>query len=482
MKILVCLLFSISIATAQPLQLHPDNTHYFLYKGTPAVLITSGEHYGAVLNLDFDYDVYLETLQNDDLNLTRLFTGSYVEKLGAFGIQHNTLAPAENKFLAPWARSDTPGYINGGNKFDLDAWNKDYFARLHDFIAKASQRGVIVEVVFFSSIYTDSNWRYCPMHPDNNINTLPPLDRQLIHTLDNGPYLRYQEALVKKIVQELNDYDNIYYEIQNEPWADQSDSAGMILEHLLDDNLSSPWQNRIDLAAAASLAWQRLIAGKISDQEKSLPKKHLIAQNYCNFKHPLIHVDSSISVINFHYALPEAVTLNYSRQRPVAFDESGFAGSEPAAYRRQAWRFILSGGAVFSGLDYSFYPGHEKGDGELSGPGGGGPELRRQLSVLRRFIQRFDLSRLKPDCTSILHHPGLYANVLSTPGEQCAAYFEGRGNGTLVCSLPANSYRVTWFNVISGQEIASQMIHTKGQSVEIAVPSFQGEIAMEIRI
>ena len=39
----------------QPIQLHPENPHYFLWRGQPTVLITSGEHYGAVLNADFDY-------------------------------------------------------------------------------------------------------------------------------------------------------------------------------------------------------------------------------------------------------------------------------------------------------------------------------------------------------------------------------------------------------------------------------------------
>jgi hypothetical protein len=40
---------------AQPISLHPQNPHYFLFKGKPTILITSAEHYGAVLNADFDY-------------------------------------------------------------------------------------------------------------------------------------------------------------------------------------------------------------------------------------------------------------------------------------------------------------------------------------------------------------------------------------------------------------------------------------------
>jgi len=40
---------------AGPIALHPDNPHYFKWRGKAAVISTSGEHYGAVLNLDFNY-------------------------------------------------------------------------------------------------------------------------------------------------------------------------------------------------------------------------------------------------------------------------------------------------------------------------------------------------------------------------------------------------------------------------------------------
>ena len=66
-------------APAAPISLHPANPHYFLLRGKPAVLITSGEHYGAVLNLDFDYGKYLDALAADGLNYTRTFSGAYVE-------------------------------------------------------------------------------------------------------------------------------------------------------------------------------------------------------------------------------------------------------------------------------------------------------------------------------------------------------------------------------------------------------------------
>ncbi len=62
-------LLAVDTACTTPLALHPDNSHSFLSREKPTVLITSGEHYGAVLRLDFDYVKYLGTLAADELNL-----------------------------------------------------------------------------------------------------------------------------------------------------------------------------------------------------------------------------------------------------------------------------------------------------------------------------------------------------------------------------------------------------------------------------
>jgi hypothetical protein len=115
----ICLSSLLVIACARsypPLGLHPENPHYFLFRGKPTVLIGSTEHYGAVLNLDFNYVTYLDELAAKNLNVTRTFSGIYHEPQGAFGIEKNTLAPAKGKLICPWARSDQSGFLNGGNK------------------------------------------------------------------------------------------------------------------------------------------------------------------------------------------------------------------------------------------------------------------------------------------------------------------------------------------------------------------------------
>ena len=130
----VCLLSACSSPELpKPLSINPQNPHYFLFRGKPAVLIGSTEHYGAVMNLDFDYVTYLNEIAASGLNVTRTFSGAYVEPGGAFGIKKNTLAPAPEKFICPWLRSTEPGYANGGNKFDLSEWDEAYFSRLKGF-------------------------------------------------------------------------------------------------------------------------------------------------------------------------------------------------------------------------------------------------------------------------------------------------------------------------------------------------------------
>lgn len=324
-------------SAGDPIRLHPSNPHYFLYDQNPTVLITSAEHYGAVVNADFDYATYLQTLHDAGLNYTRIFTGTYVEVPGSFGIQHNTLAPTTGRFLAPWKRTDQPGPFHGEPKWDLDQWNEDYFDRLRDFISTALAKGVVVEVTLFCSTYQDAYWKRNPQNPSNNLSGLDDKVTRLNSlTLADPKLTAIQTELVQKIVRELNPYDNVIYEIQNEPWSDHGQNATRILRTLDPKPGQESWFKWAVVADEASLAWQKVIAQTIVNTEATLPKQHLIAQNYSNFKTSLRDVDANVSILNFHYAWPEAVVMNLGWRRPIGFDESGFAGSDDVTYLDQA--------------------------------------------------------------------------------------------------------------------------------------------------
>ena len=219
--------------TDTPVQLHPQNPHYFLFHGKAMALIGSGEHYGAVFNGDFDYHKYLQTLEAEGMNYTRLFGGSYVEMPAkSFGILRNDLAPAPGRFVAPWARTDTAGYAGGGNKFDLSKWNPEYFQRLHDFLEEANRRGVVVEITLFSSQYADVQWNLSPFKRENNVNSTDEIDWKKLNTLENGNILGYQERYTRKLVREASTYPNVIFEIANEPWSDRPVLANVVNPYL----------------------------------------------------------------------------------------------------------------------------------------------------------------------------------------------------------------------------------------------------------
>jgi hypothetical protein len=468
-----------NIPESGPIQLHPENPHYFLYKGEPLVLLTSAEHYGALLNLDFDYKKYLNTLGAEGMNYTRIFTGTYFEIPDeSFSITYNTLAPEKNRVITPWAIVIDD--LSGKYRYDLSTWNEAYFERLKDLMTVAEENNVIVEVTLFSSIYRDEHWAISPQNPGNNINITHEINRFDAQTLNNGTLLEFQDKFVRKMVKELNEFDNFFFEIQNEPW---SDHQVPVLNLVNKENLPDPsdWSYNAHLADENALNWQKKIASFIVEEEQNLTKKHLIAQNYVNFKVPIPSVEDNISILNFHYNWPESVIWNYGYNKVIGFDESGFAGPEDKVYRKQAWRFILSGGGLFNNLDYSFFSGYEDGTLENDAPGGGSVSLRKQLKILSDFIHSFDLVLLKPDYSSIVHAPGLIPYVLSNPGNEYAIFLQSVTDASVIqANIPSGKYNVKHMNTVNGEVLKEETIQVAGDVTEIKIDIPERELALSI--
>jgi hypothetical protein len=401
------------IEVPKPVQLHPENPHYFLYKDKPIILIGSTEHYGAVLNMDFDYQPYLDELQSDGLDLTRTFSGVYSETQTAFGITKNTLAPLPGRYICPWARSTTPGFSNEGNKFDLNRWDDAYFARLKDFVRQAAQRNIIVELVLFCTFYEDSQWNLCPLNAINNINDIGNVPRAEVNTMLHPELTLVQDRMVQKILLELNEFENIYFEVCNEPYF-----------------------------ASVTKDWQDHIIETIVNTESQLSTRHLIAQNFTNGSMQIADPNPQVSIFNFHYAIPDAAALNYGFNKAIGDDETGFAGTADAAYRIEAWNFILSGGATFDHLDYSFTIDHENGSYQFPAtqPGGGGASMRSQLKILHDYIKNFNFIKMMPTPEVLKGGlaEGVTGQVLAEPGKAYAAYFAKRQGGDVNFALRWN--------------------------------------------
>lgn len=438
-----------------PLQLHPDNPRYFMFQGKPAVLITSGEHYGAVLNLDFDFHPYLDELKRCGFNLTRTFSGTYREIPGSFKIRDNTLAPKEGRFRCPWAKE--------GAKFNLDRFDPEYFRRLREFVAEAGRRGIVVEYVLFCPLYEDDLWSVNPMNVKNNVNGVGNVPRTEVYTLRHAGLLDRQLAFVRKAVTELNSFENVYFEICNEPYF-----------------------------GGVTLDWQRRVAETIKTAESGLPVKHLIAQNIANDKAEVKDPDPAVSIFNFHYASPPVtVEMNWRLNKPIGFDETGFKGTADRVYRRQGWEFMLAGGAVFSNLDYSFTPDHEDGTAKVEDPtpGGGGPELRKQLGVLKRFMDGLDLVRMTPvrEGVQVLEPKGANSRVWALAdkkGETFAAYVPDGPEVALGVQVREGAYRIEWIDPRDGKVLGTDRATSRGKAagtLHVRSPRFAEDVVLRIR-
>lgn len=454
---------------AGPMALHPDNPHYFVWRGEPTMLITSGEHYGALLNLDFDYVKYFDALKKDGLNHTRTFSGAYREIPSSFGITDNPLAPKPNRYICPWARSDRPGYYDGGNKFDLTRWDAAYFERLKDFMTQADRRGIVVEYTLFCPMYRDELWQACPMSAANNVNDIGKCKREEVYTLEQKDLLAVHIAMTRKVVNELREFDNLYYEICNEPYF-----GGVTRE------------------------WQDKIVETIVDAEKDFSAKHLISMNIANGRAKVETPNPAVSIFNFHYCVPpDTVAMNYGLNKVIGENETGFRGKHDVLYRTEGWDFLIAGGALYNNLDYSFTPKHPDGTFlTYKSPGGGSPELRKQLLILKQFLYGFDFVKMRPDESVIRKvSPDLSARALVERGKAYAVYLHvpipkkpkdigavvnRKVKAQLTVNLPAGNYEAEWINTKTGQTASKDAFRHQGGDRKLNSPMFAADIALRV--
>jgi len=91
---------------AQPVRLHSRQPLTNRVSGKPTVLITSGEHYGAVLIWISITVRYLDTLRSDGLNLHANIRGQLPGGPRFFNSKAIRSLPQPTRFIAPWLRSE----------------------------------------------------------------------------------------------------------------------------------------------------------------------------------------------------------------------------------------------------------------------------------------------------------------------------------------------------------------------------------------
>jgi len=451
------------------------NPHYFQYKGKEILLITSAEHYGAVISKKFDYVKYFDALAEYGLNYTRIYPGALIEPEGMW-LPEDNLAPGRN-LIAPWARSDVDGYIAGGNKFDLNKWDLEYFVRLRDFLKEANKRDIIVEICFFNC-QPASCWKYSPLYKDANIQGIGTCDNVAFQTLDDEPLVREQLKYIEKIIIETNEFDNVIYEFVDEP------TLALTPSHKVYQWISK----MIDTAVEA---------------EEKLPKKHMLAQQLeigVDFA-----PDDRVALIVTQYILLSSRQIGgvpalancYCYNKPIELNETAYVPSwydreHTAISRLESWEFMVGGGAGFNQLNGYFVTSNPAGEN------GNNHRIMRGFKNLRAFLESFDYVRMTRDNTTLRSISiGSNVNMISEKGKQYAIYIHhsfpnGGGMGTfyepsygeyapkITLRLEKGDYTVTFIEPETLNVLKEEKISSGGEDTELVCPAHTLDLAVKI--
>jgi hypothetical protein len=274
-----------------------------------------------------------------------------------------------------------------------------------------------------------------------------------------------QQALVRKVVSELKEFDNVYYEICNEPY----ERPGLTKE------------------------WNDAMIAAIVDAEAPLPSKHLIAQNLAQGSLMASDLNRHVSILNFHAPPADTVRLNYGINRIIACDETGGSDRSDRKYRTEGWSLILAGAGVYDHLDFSYTPVREDGTAALLAgtPGGGGPELRKQLQILKEFVEGFDFIKMVPNESVIKERqirgldsqPEAMATVsaLVQVGAAYAIHINGGIQAKLVLDLPAGTYQIEWINTKTGKVDLGETASHAGGNRTLVSPAYLEDIALRVK-
>lgn len=483
---------------AIPVRVHPDNPKCFLFRGKPMVFLTATEHYGSVMNRPFHFERYLADAASKGIAYTRLFL--LFRELQSAQNPYSTCKPESPDYIAPFLRTGPGKALDGELKYDLNQWNPEFFQRLQQFLDLASKYGIVVELTLLSNVYEPLVWELNPLHADNNISGTEKIAWPDFITARNAKILEVQKRYVRKIVEVTKRYDNVFYEICNEPGGNLQGNSS---------NAQPPEVNR----------WQMQLLDVIRDAEKDMPHKHLVAGQEAYNDNPAIQpCDSSFSslrfdIVNIH-PLPNAAYRGkiyhmgdfmskqlklrtildycldtYHEAKPLNFDEDNVASAykDYEAWtidRKRAWVTLFSG-AHYDVIDFSITIYTETGTDSSQ------KYLRSWFKHLSAYMRSVDIVKGKPIANWLKEKP---ANVLeatfAVAGNDYSIYLADEREltdknagmpirGNIRFDLPVGSYELRTYSPETGLYSPGIKING-GKNLQYTLLEFRGDLVVRI--
>ncbi len=434
-----------------PLVVSSKNPRYFEDSSSGKIVYLTGTHTwnnfqdrGSPVKI-FDYNAYLNFLQEKNMNFIRLWTW-------------------ENPRWGPWSSDDNywtepmpymrtgPGIaLDGLPKFNLDLWNEEYFNRLVSRVEQAWQRGIYVSIMLFCGCSignrdwpeTDSKtgkppknpWDSHPFNYANNINGVngdPDGEGQGWRTRDVTlkDVLERQKAYVRKVIDTVNRYDNVLYEIANE----------------------DPFDTR---------EWQYEIIRYIKEYEAQKPKRHPVGMT-ASWKQPNEALfESPADWISPYYDEDRAIDPLTATGDKVWIADSDHVFPHVGVTMDFAWKAFLRGANVISmdnmktGKAWNYF--QNKAGGNVlrferekteSLPESNFWATLGDLSqkYIKQYADRMNLAEARPcnDMSSTKY-------CLANPGTEYLIFQPEIGQFTVDLSDACHELTVEWFNPVTGE-------------------------------
>lgn len=429
---IVTLSLSTEAAPAKgPLKAHPDNPRYFTDGSGKAVYLTGSHIWNNIQDWGttdppppLDYSAFLDFVAGYNHNFIR-----------GWAWEQAAWVPWSAKAFyldpVPYMRTGPGNSLDGKPKFDLTKFNQAYFDRLRARVREAGDRGIYVSVMLFQgwSVFKGTGgklvgnpWPGHPFNCENNINGIDGDPNETgegkqIHTMSDGPKVKavreFQEAYVRKVIDTVNDLDNVLYEIGNE-------------------------------MGKHSTAWQYHMISYIKEYEKKKPKQHPVGMTFQwsdGKNEDLVSDASPADWVSFGPG-----SGNIYRENPPAADGRkvsildtdhlwGIGGN-----RAWVWKSFTRGhNPIFMDPNYNIPDwGHDPNDPAYA-------EIRAALGHARGFADKLNLAAMKPsDSTSSTGY------ALVNPGKEYLVYQPEQGKGFEV-KLRPGSYSFEWFDAGAGK-------------------------------
>jgi hypothetical protein len=394
------------------LRIHPAYPCYLQQPdGKPAVLI--GDYtWGTFSDVDYDYVAMFDSLQAHGLNFARVWLWWGCEQFPGLTDRHMVMM--DRRFVVPYQRIG-PGVAQDGQpKYDLSRFNPAFFDRLRKLCQAARVRDIHLQLILFDAwmLKHPHLWKLQAFHRDNNVNgvdgdpgnTGTGTDgRRGFCSLGNAKALEAQQAFIRRVVDAVNECDNVLFEIANENFYNEQ--------------------------------WELRLCDFIHDYEKTKPKRHLVMpKDLPNHKGVVQTWDPR----RIHAALLEKRSL----RQPLIFDTDWEINPNDDEVRRAMWAAVLSGGH-FNYMDDSRQIGSEH-NGDYRGTRRA--SLHRQIGYLAAFMRQIRFWEMQLD--DALVKAGNAFAMAST--NELAAYLPTGGNVTLDLSKLTGQLEVRWFDPKEG--------------------------------